>query len=40
VPDPLHQTVVYLCGMKEMVEDTIGVLKGRMVPESLILQNI
>lgn len=38
--DPLHQTVVYLCGMKEMVEDTIGVLKGRMVPESLILQNI
>jgi NAD(P)H-flavin reductase len=39
-PDPLHQTVVYLCGMKEMVEDTIGVLKGRMVPESLILQNI
>ena len=39
-PDPLHETVVYLCGMKEMVEDTIGVLKGRMVPESLILQNI
>lgn len=38
--DPLHQTVVYLCGMKEMVEDTIQVLKGRMVPESLILLNI
>lgn len=37
--DPLHQTVAYVCGMKEMVEATTKVLKERMVPESLILQN-
>lgn len=38
--DPLHQTVAYVCGMKEMVEETISVLKGRAIPEELILQNI
>lgn len=38
--DPLKQTVAYVCGMKEMVEETISVLKGRAVPEKLILQNI
>jgi len=38
--DPLHQTVAYVCGMKEMVEETISVLKERAVPEELILQNI
>jgi sulfhydrogenase subunit gamma (sulfur reductase) len=37
--DPLHETVAYVCGMKEMVEATTKVLKERMVPESLILQN-
>ncbi len=39
-PDPLHQTVAYVCGMKEMVEETISVLKERAIPEQLILQNI
>ena len=38
--DPLHQTVAYVCGMKEMVEETISVLKGRAIPEEHILQNI
>ncbi|MEC4682610.1 MAG: FAD-binding oxidoreductase [Nitrospirota bacterium] len=38
--DPLHKTVAYVCGMKEMVEETISVLKERAVPEQLILQNI
>lgn len=38
--DPLHQTVAYVCGMKEMVDETISVLKGRAIPEQLILQNI
>jgi len=39
-PDPLHKTVAYVCGMKEMVEETISVLKERAIPEQLILQNI
>ncbi|MCL4486081.1 MAG: FAD-binding oxidoreductase [Nitrospirae bacterium] len=38
--DPLHQTIAYVCGMKEMVEETISVLKGRAIPEEHILQNI
>ncbi|MDA8027609.1 MAG: FAD-binding oxidoreductase [Nitrospiraceae bacterium] len=38
--DPLHQTVAYVCGMKEMVEETISVLKERAIPEEHILQNI
>lgn len=37
--DPLHETVVYLCGMKEMVEETTKVLKERSIPEERILLN-
>ena len=37
---PLPGTVAYLCGMKEMVEETIGVLKERAIPEEHILQNL
>ncbi|MHB1731167.1 MAG: FAD-binding oxidoreductase [Leptospirillum sp.] len=37
--DPLHETVVYLCGMKEMVEETTRVLKERSIPEEMILLN-
>ncbi len=37
--DPLHETVVYLCGMKEMVEETTKVLKERSIPEEMILLN-
>ncbi len=37
---PLPQTVAYVCGMKEMVEETIAVLKERAIPEEHILQNV
>lgn len=37
--DPLAGTVAYVCGMREMVEETISVLRDRAIPESLILQN-